>query len=468
MLPGPALDSSDSTADYDDSSDENRDRIIVGLHLPDSQRVEVLVHRTVGSSIDHEEAGARGGGREVVTESSVILTDVHEVVGEDGYTTVVANVYAKSHPSDLALTAATLAEDDSDTSGDSDEEYYYRRAGRPNRDASTAAAGKSTGCSVSEKGDSATAAKESQRQSEGKESEAADSLRDDKGRTVLSGNAPGTALKIESNAPQNSSSKSHHAKERKEKVPALPQEKKASEKENVAGKEKKEKHSEHDGKNEKKEKEGVTSSERKEKHAESAEKHENRPRDKDQESSANRKPVADADQLSKESSNGCFGNIFSKKITVIQISGRRNTVPQSEVPKPGNVCNSTNKSATWEKSNGNSSSSALKPKNKMDIQDVSHFNEKLPRQAYESPVVTGPKTGVLLQDYVVISSPGDFTSQDCNGEDSASVSSSLSAGEGGGFRQEEEGARERRSSCCLSASDSFRGSNLSCDIVTYL
>ena len=522
VLPVPVLDSSDSTADYDDSSDENRDRIVVGLQLPDSQRVEVLVHRTVGSSSEHEEAGAPGNGREVMTESSIIFTDVQEVVDEDGYTTVVANVYARSCDRDLSSGAAFKGEE-SDSSEDSDEEAYMHAS---HQNAKRSVTGNSKGHSASEKSNSPTTSKNpSQSDSKNKCAEVANSFLDDSSRTVLA-DAPGSRTVLPdtpgsrtvlpdtpgsgtvlpdtpgsgtvlpdtpgsgtvlpdtpgsrtvlldspdkapegcSVAQQSSSSKSHERKEVNETDAGMHQEKKATEKEAGVGKEKKEKLCEHVWTSEKREKEAVTCTDRREKHSESGEKNEKRVRDKDRESLANRKPVDQRDTglLSKENSNGCFGNIFSKKITVIQISGRRNTIPQSEAPKPGSVCNVSNKSATWEK--GHDNSTTHKPKAKMDIRDVSHFNEKLPCQTSDPPVGLGPKTGVLLQDFVVISASGDFSSQDWGGGDSTSVSSSLSADEVGGFR--EEGAGERESSCCLSASDSFRGSNLSCDIVTYL
>ena len=596
VLPGPLLDSSDSTADYDDSSDENRDHIIVGLQLPDSQRVEVLVHRTVGSSSEHEETGAPGNGREVMAESSIIFTDVQEVVDEDGYTTVVANVYARSCDRDLS-TAAFKGEE-SDSSQDSDEEAHMHASRQNARHSVT---GNSKGHSASEKSNSPTTS-ENPSQSDGKSkcAEVANSFLDDSSRTVLPDtpgsrtvlpDAPGSRTVLPDtpgsgtvlpdtpgsktvlpdtpgsktvlpdtpgsktvlpdtpgsetvlldspdkapegylDAQQSSSSKSHErkevnetdaglhqekkateketgvSKEKKateketgvgkekkaveketgvgkekkateketgigkekkaiEKETGVGKEKKATEKETGVGKEKKEKLCEHVWTSEKREKEAVTCTDRREKHSESGEKNEKRVRDKDRESLANRKPVDQRDTglLSKENSNGCFGNIFSKKITVIQISGRRNTIPQSEAPKPGNVCNVSNKSATWEK--GHDNSTTHKPKAKMDIRDASHFNEKLPCQTSDPSVGLGPKTGVLLQDFVVISASGDFSSQDWGGGDSTSVSSSLSADEVGGFR--EEGAGERESSCCLSASDSFRGSNLSCDIVTYL
>ena len=408
VLPVPALDSSDSAAEYDDSSDENRDHIILGLQLPDSHRVEVLVHRTVGSSSEHEETGGTGEGKEVMTESSVILTDLQEVVGEDGYTTVVANVYAKSRAEDAPLGAA-LEGDGNGSLDDSDEEYGLQTG---HENAENSATGKIKGHSMSEKGNLASAS-ENQSQSEGKSKCAAvaDSVHNDKCRTVLSdalSKAPGR----DSDAERYSFSKSHETKEKKLKDADLHQEKKTHERGNVAGKEKKEKLSEPAWDNEKKEKEAVTCTERKEKQHESGEKNEKRVRDKDKQSLASHRPAdqRDTGQLMKENSNGCFGNIFSKKITVIQISGRRNTVPQSEAPKPGNVCNVTSKSATWEKSNDNSSNH--KSKTKMDIRDISHFNEKLPCQTSDTPVGFGPKTGVLLQDFVVISPPGDFSSQD--------------------------------------------------------
>ena len=710
VLPGPVLDSSDSTADYDDSSDENRDRIIVGLQLPDSQRVEVLVHRTVGSSSEHEETGAPGNRREVMAESSIIFTDVQEVVDEDGYTTVVANVYARSCDRDLS--SAAFKGEESDSSQDSDEEAYMHAS---HQNAKHSVTGNSRGHSASEKSNSPTTSKNpSQSDGKSKCAEVDSSFLDDSSRTVLldtpgsrtvlpdtpgsrtvlpdapgsrtvlpdtpgsgtvlpdtpgsgtvlpdtpgsrtvlpdtpgSGtvlpDAPGSRTVLPdspdkapegcSDAQQSSSSKSHERKEVNETDDGLQQEKKAAEKESGigkekkasekesgigkekkaseketgvgkekkaaekesgigkekkaseketgvgkekkaaekesgigkekkaseketgvgkekkaaeketgvgkekkaaekesgigkekkaaekesglgkekkaseketgigkekkaaekesgigkekkaaekesgigkekkaaeketgVGKEKKEKLCEHAWTSEKREKEAVTCTDRREKQSESGEKKEKRARDKDRESLTNRKPVDQRDTglLSKENSNGCFGNIFSKKITVIQISGRRNTIPQSEAPKPGNACNVSNKSATWEK--GHDNSTARKPKAKMDIRDVSHFNEKLPCQTSDPSVGSGPKTGVLLQDFVVISASGDFSSQDWGGGDSTSVSSSLSADEVGGFR--EEGAGERESSCCLSASDSFRGSNLSCDIVTYL
>ena len=638
VLSGPVLDSSDSTADFDDSSDENRDHIIVGLQLPDSQRVEVLVHRTVGSSSEHEETSAPGNGREVMAESSIIFTDVQEVVDEDGYTTVVANVYARSCDRDLS--SAAFEGEESDSSQDSDEEAYMHAS---HQNAKHSVTGNSKGHSASEKSNSPTTSKNpSQSDGKNKCAEVTNSFIDDSSRTVLPDtpgsrtvlpdtpgsrtvlpdtpgsrtvlpdtpgsrtvlpdtpgsrtvlpDTPGSRTVLPDtpdkapeaclDAQQSSSSKSHErkevnetdaglhqekkaieketdlekekkateketgiskekkafeketgiSKEKKaveketgvgkekkaveketgvgkekkateketgvgkekkaveketgvgkekkaveketgvgkekkavEKETGVGKEKKAIEKETGVGKEKKEKLCEHAWTSEKREKEAVTCTDRREKHSESGEKNEKRVRDKDRESLANRKPVDQRDTglLSKENSNGCFGNIFSKKITVIQISGRRNTIPQSEAPKPGNVCNMSNKSATWEK--GHDNSTTHKPKAKMDIRDVSHFNEKLPCQTSDPSVGLGPKTGVLLQDCVVISASGDFSSQDWGGGDSTSVSSSLSADEVGGFR--EEGAGERESSCCLSASDSFRGSNLSCDIVTYL
>ncbi|XP_076456869.1 uncharacterized protein LOC143291121 isoform X2 [Babylonia areolata] len=164
----PPLDSSDSMAD--DSSDEMRDRVMVGLELPDSQRVEVLVHQTVSSSSDQEEGGgACGGGggggttstttttmKEVVTDSAVIVTDVQEVVNESGYTTVVTNVHAKSK--DSVLHAPASAPEGAD--GSDEEEEYYSDDGHSHQGSR-----KSECRSLSSVKHAATPGKESDRQS---------------------------------------------------------------------------------------------------------------------------------------------------------------------------------------------------------------------------------------------------------------------------------------------------------------
>ncbi|KAL8585697.1 hypothetical protein ACOMHN_022344 [Nucella lapillus] len=442
-FPIPALDSSDSMAD--DSSDEMRDRVVVGLELPDAQRVEVLVHQTISSSSDQEEGGggASADTREMVTESAVIITDVQEVMNEDGYTTVITNVYAKPRNPTTHTSPATSSED-------SDEE-------RPSPDER----GSSSGSQKDERGSSvlkrsSTSKKEGRKpgvMNEKKLEEEGDGCSVDRDRVSMSG----VKMNECNNEDQQNLPPKHHKTRDKETGPT--QEKKPEEA-NVA-KEKKEKSGEN---TEKKQTECESSAEKKDK--EKASDSWERKGEKDPCPCKLPTDQKDIDELSKESTNGCFGNIFSKKISVIQIGNKRNAETPPDTQKPTNA---SYKSSTWEKSQ--EKPSHHKHKTSMDIQDLSCFKEKLSLEAsdiYAKPPVYNK--GVLLQDFVVLSPPGDFrSSEGVRGEsDSLSLASASSVEDAGSGKEGGEKGGEGSSCCCLSASDSFRGSNLSCDIVTYL
>ncbi|KAK7091292.1 hypothetical protein V1264_008996 [Littorina saxatilis] len=446
--------------DYDDSSDGNRNRVIVGLQLPDSQRVEVLVHRTVCSHGDTEDGSAAVERRDVVTDSSVILTNIQEVLNEDGYTTVVANIHAKAYDTNAAQGCAFVL-DSSDSSDDSEEE-------REREDKGVSFAGESaarTGSSYPLPKRNQAAVSKENHSKRNRANDAAENLASDKDRLLLSGNTHDQGMDTHAN----SMPMSKPPKEKREKETEGVKDKSGNHKDVVLNGDQKETQAERSERNEKKQKDAMLPAEKKEKPAESGEKTEKKLRDKDKEAPSNRRPAEqrEADVLNKENTNGCFGNIFSKKLTVIQIHGRRNTVLESEAQKPGSVYY---KSGTWEKSNEKGSNP--KHTTTVDIRNTSHFNEKLPgeKQSYQTShtaVGNGYDKGLLLQDCVVLSPPGDFKSQNWEEADSLSLSSSLSEEEGGGER-EEVGDVEEESGCCLSASDSFRGSTLSCDIVTYL
>ncbi|XP_071110560.1 uncharacterized protein [Haliotis cracherodii] len=105
----------------EDGTQNNPEWVVLGVQLPDSRQVEVLVHRPINSNSDGEEQTYRTEmtqSDEAGNENAVItLTDVKEVTDEDGYTRVIAHVVSKMAKDD---NSAHEENDDSDSSVQTD------------------------------------------------------------------------------------------------------------------------------------------------------------------------------------------------------------------------------------------------------------------------------------------------------------------------------------------------------------
>ena len=437
VLPLPAHDSSDSTAD--DSSEEMRDGLVVGLQLPDAQRVEVLVHQAISPNSHQEEGGASGDGREVVTDTSIILTDVQEVVSEAGYKTVVANFYARPRVDD---------------SGDAEDSFLCGDPKDGQEEASRAVNTSSRngpGCSARERSQSAHSKDNTTHiWNEG----AGCNLQDGKEeRDCVQSKHSNSCSDVQPSLVLRGS-QCHETKEGKDRAEALSH---GEDGRRPSLKEQKEKLPENAEKCERKPVENVPCCDKRDQLSDCVEKSEKKGVEKDPLGGRKCSDQKDADQLGKESTNGCFGNIFSKKIAVIQLTGKRNSDPQSESQKPVNAFYKS----SWDK--GQEKRPTVKAKGGRDTGDIG--KDRQPSWPADCSVKTGMcEKGVLLQDFVVLSPPCDFSSQDLGEGDSLSMASSTSVD----CLDVKDDLTVEHGSSGLSASNSFQGSNLSCDIVTYL
>lgn len=157
-----------------------------------------------------------------------------------------------------------------------------------------------------------------------------------------------------------------------------------------------------------------------------------------------------SDQFAKEGTNGCFGNIFAKKLTALQLS---NGHTASDAVLGHQKVPGCNKAATWEKSSERSS--RRKHIGSVDFHDPTQCKTTSQPPTSADRVVS--MKGVMLQDCVILNGSDD---QEANPDESDGVSLASS--------QSLSDVKRGERSCSLSASEGFRGSTLSCDIVTYL
>lgn len=399
------------SAEHEENSDESSDRneqVIIGLELPDSQRVEVLVHRTVGSSGEQEEKGTSGSG-EVVTESSVIVTDIKEVKDENGYTTVITHIYAKPleknevetrHKAVVDQNEEVPKEENTEDSEDGEEYHQPSAINATKKDGyqrtSTAPKGVADFRGNENQTTNFTSGKE-----EGTEEKSKNDVKS-LSSTLTTKETPGKNADGEKNVEgwiqRLTAVHSTYSKDKKDK-----------------------------------EKEKETSV--------------------DVENADQSSPS----QLTKEDTNGCFGNIFAKKLTVLQLSNNNHS--SSDIPTNRQRVLWRHKSATWEKSSKNGNNHKH-----VGTQDTCHVEEDL----CKSPLPSYHTKGVLLQDCLDLMAPGCDHGSSITADESLSVSSlSLSLDDTNAHESMYSG-KEQESESCLSRSCSFHGSTLSCDVVTYI
>lgn len=444
---------SDSTVDWDDSSDENHDhmrQLVLGLRLPDSQRVEVLVHRPVGSNSDQEEQGATGGGE---GGEPIILTDVQEVTNEDGYTTFVTHIYAKQGEGKDAEVLSDISDDSTDTEGEDwdgggepESKSTMKGAGRTrgrnrqqNRQASN-----STGAVKREGANGGNSEENEERSAQKHENKPEDKADNKPGQIscfslVLNKDGAWKAMDGE----KSDNGFLHRLRERRQRDKEKDKEREKEiekEKEKTKGKEKeRERESEKD-----KVKEKV-----KEKEGEKEEREQEKVKEKEPSSEEDKTVCDSPDQLAKDGTNGCFGNIFAKKLTALQISNSNHTTSDVVSGRPKMPWR---KAATWEK--GSEKGSQHKHISSVDFCDSAPRKDKDLFPVYPAQFNVS-KGGLLLQDCLVLSGEELLADNDDISVLSSSSVDIAAPAKGG-------------SACSLSASEGFRGSTLSCDIVTYL